>query len=363
MIRIGALFCDCARPTIDSDEQPAVQWVLTAAETRDGRDQLAHEGRLAVVDQLADFGVGTVRLEEGGRLADDDLEALLAYASSHDLSTTLRVDGRKLDVARLQSLAAAGLDRLSVLVPGLAAVEETHADADDIDAALATLEASVDADLATELRFPLRAASVTDVEEVYDLAALLSVDRFRLTHVPADPPLGDERRRRAIGRLIDVTRDAHERDTHLDTVLSGGIDASFVAEYAAERLDTADATMVRETLQDRLGASPSPPVAKLGPAGAVYPGPFWEAYSLGSVRDRPFGAIWTDETNPLLRRLRHDEAKLPKGCRNCEFGDICSGGSRGRALQVRGDPFAPDPVCYADKEDGVSESITGSPAD
>jgi len=69
-------------------------------------------------------------------------------------------------------------------------------------------------------------------------------------------------------------------------------------------------------------------------------------HSLGNVRDRPFGAIWEDESNPLLRALRNREKHLTGWCETCVCQDICRGGSRLRALSVHDDPFAPDPQCY-----------------
>lgn len=361
MIRISSLFCDCEHPPIASSSAPTVEWALADEDIQQGRDRLSAEERFAVLDQLAAFGVETIRFDGAGELEASAVDELLSQAADHGLETTLRLDRRQLDEQRIESLESAGLDRLSVLVPGLSTPRQKHTAADAIDAALGTLETAADTDLKTELRFPLQSGSVKHMEEVYDLAALLSVDRFRLTHVPSE--LSDDRRRRAVRRLIDVTRDAHERDTHLETVLSGGIDAGYVTEYATTRLDGADATTIRTTLQERLGASPSPPVAKIGPTGAVFPGSFWNSYSLGSVRHRPFGSIWTDEANPLLKRLRHEEARLPQRCRSCQFGDVCDGGSRGRALQATGDPFEPDPVCYVETGASVEESAAGSPAD
>ncbi|MFW6018730.1 MAG: SPASM domain-containing protein [Halapricum sp.] len=362
MIQLDALLCDCEHPTITPSGTPTVEWVLADGELLGDREPLSGSERPAVVDQLADFGVETLRLAGTAELDADEVEELIERADERGLATTLRTENQQLGQSRLEALAAVGLNRVSVLVEGLSTPRQEHTASDAIDAALETLRAAADTELSTELRFPLHAESVTDLEEVYDLAALLSTDRFQLVHVP-EPELAGERRRRAVRRLADLTRDAHERNTHLETVMSGGIDAGYVTEYAQDYLDGECATGVREALRERLGAAPSPPVAKIGPAGRVYPGPFWDRYALGSVRDRPFGAIWTDDSNPLLERLRHEEAGLPDRCRSCQFGDVCSGGSRGRALVVHDDPFEPDPVCYVDKDTAAAGSTAESPAD
>jgi len=362
MIRLNTLLCDCEQPTSPSLGDPDVEWVLEDEQLLGDRTPLSPSERLAVVDQLAAFGIETLRLSGTAGGTTDAIAELLGRAAEQDVETTLRLDGEQLGQDRLESLVDAGLDRVSVAVRGLSTPRQKHTASDATDAALETLRAADKTDLATELRFPLQADSDTDMEEIYDLAGLLSADRFRLTHMP-DADLDDEHRRRAVRRLADLTRDAHERGTHLETVLSGGIDAGYVTEYARDRLDDECSVNVRESLRERLGTAPSPPVAKLGPAGSVYPGPFWDRYALGSVRDRPFGAIWTDESNPLLERLRHEEAGLPDRCRRCEFGDVCGGGSRGRALLTHGDPFDPDPVCYVNTAGAPGSSGAESTAD
>ena len=75
---------------------------------------------------------------------------------------------------------------------------------------------------------------------------------------------------------------------------------------------------------------------------------------LGNVRDRLFGEIWTDESNPLLRALRERETHLTGRCGTCQYQDICRGASRLRAIAATEDPFRPDPQCYlTDAERGV----------
>ena len=76
---------------------------------------------------------------------------------------------------------------------------------------------------------------------------------------------------------------------------------------------------------------------------------------MGNVLERPFGQIWTDESNPIVSGLR-DRKELLKGrCARCSYLDICNGNLRARAEAVFGDMWREDPACYlTDEEIGIS---------
>jgi radical SAM protein with 4Fe4S-binding SPASM domain len=80
--------------------------------------------------------------------------------------------------------------------------------------------------------------------------------------------------------------------------------------------------------------------------GAVHADQFWRHVSFGNVRERPFSAIWTDLSNPLMARLKDRRVHLRGRCAACRFVDICNGNFRVRAEAATGDLWAPDPACY-----------------
>jgi len=107
-------------------------------------------------------------------------------------------------------------------------------------------------------------------------------------------------------------------------------------------------------------------VADVDPVGNVHLTQFWQGYSPGNVRDRSFGAIWSDKSNPLLGALREREDHLSGKCADCAYQSVCRGGSRLRALAAHDDPFAPDPKCYLTEAERDGEAamsrIRGGPA-
>ncbi len=80
--------------------------------------------------------------------------------------------------------------------------------------------------------------------------------------------------------------------------------------------------------------------------GFVHPDQFWRNYSLGNVRQRPFGEIWTDTSDPLMAGLKDRKALLEGRCSGCRFLEICNGNFRVRAEATYERVWAPDPACY-----------------
>lgn len=72
---------------------------------------------------------------------------------------------------------------------------------------------------------------------------------------------------------------------------------------------------------------------------------------LGNVRERPFSAIWTDPSQPLLAALRDRLSRLTGRCSRCRWKVLCGGGFRARARRATGDPWTPDPACYLSDEE------------
>jgi radical SAM protein with 4Fe4S-binding SPASM domain len=100
-------------------------------------------------------------------------------------------------------------------------------------------------------------------------------------------------------------------------------------------------------------------IANIDTQGNVHPDQFWQSATLGNVKQRPFSEIWSDNSIPLLAQLRNRLPLLKGRCARCRFQDICGGSFRVRALQVFGDPWAPDPACYLhDHEIALPDAAT-----
>ena len=92
-------------------------------------------------------------------------------------------------------------------------------------------------------------------------------------------------------------------------------------------------------------------ISSVDDVGNVHPDQFWWHYTLGNVRQRKFGDIWEDTSEPLLRGLRSRKALLKGRCVHCHYLDLCNGNQRTRAEAISGDVWGEDPACYLTDEE------------
>jgi pseudo-rSAM protein/SPASM domain protein len=354
------LYCDHCYAGADLDAAPGE---LTTAEGKQ------------LLDELADYGAPVVLFSGGEPLVRDDLEELVAHASEAGIRPVLSTNGTLITEERAAALRDAGLKYAGISVDGLPERNDDFRGKEGaFDAAVRGIENCLDVGLKTGLRYTITEKNAADMADVVDLLYDVGVDRFCFYHLDyggrggeiADADLTPEDRRAAVRRLCDMTRDYHARGEEIETLLVGNYcDAAFLVEYARDELGEETAATVRRYLEVNGGDPTGERVADVDYQGNVHPTQFWQGYSLGNVRDRPFGDIWDDESNPLLSALRDRESHLTGACETCQYQDICRGGSRLRALAATGDVFGTDPQCYLTERErrGDAADLGGAAAD
>ncbi|QLG47618.1 TIGR04347 family pseudo-SAM/SPASM protein [Natrinema halophilum] len=379
---------DSDKPQITEEKQqrPVVVWNTTrrcnlycshcyaGAETEPGSGEFTTAESKTFLDQLAEYGVPVVLFSGGEPLVRDDLTELVAYAAERGLRPVLSSNGTLLTQENAVALRDAGLQYAGISVDGLPERNDRFRGTDGaFDAAVRGIENCLEAGLKTGLRYTITEANAPDLEGVVDLLVDRGLDRFCFYHLDyggrgaeiIDADLTPSEKRAAVERVADLTLDYHSRGEEIETLLVGNYaDAAFLVEYARDEFGEAKAKAVYDYLERNGGDPTGERIADVDYQGNVHPTQFWQGYSLGNVRDRPFGEIWNDESNPLLAALRTREDRLTGKCADCQYRSICRGGSRLRALATTGDLFAPDPQCYLANEERRAEgSAVGGVAD
>ncbi|ELY42440.1 TIGR04347 family pseudo-SAM/SPASM protein [Natronorubrum sulfidifaciens] len=403
MISISKLLCDLdaegdglryddaegsSKPQITEDKQrrPVVVWNTTrrcnlycshcyaGADLESAPGEFSTAEAKAFLEDLAAYGAPVILFSGGEPLVRDDLVELVDYAADLGLRPVLSSNGTLITREKAIALRDAGLQYAGISVDGLPERNDRFRGQDGaFDAAVRGIENCLDVGLKTGLRYTITDANAPDLEGVVDLLAEKGLDRFCFYHLDyggrgaeiVDADLTPREKREAVRRVADLTLEYHDRGEEIETLLVGNYaDAAFLVEYAREEFGEKQAQVVYDYLERNGGDPTGERVADVDYAGNVHLTQFWQGYSLGNVRDRPFGEIWEDESNPLLEAIRNREQHLTGKCADCQYQSICRGGSRLRALATTGDLFAPDPQCYlSDVEVRGTDPSVGASAD
>ena len=328
--------------------------------------ELSHEQALGVLDDLADFGIPALILSGGEPLSRFDFFPLAERARALGFRhLSLSTNGTKV-AENIDRLADLNFDYVGISLDGIGQMNDWFRGVDGaFDAALAGVRACKSKGVKVGLRFTITEDNADMLPAMIDLCDSEGVDKFYLSHLVyagrGNKNRGEDaeraRTRRAMDKLIDRAWIAVAEDQPLEIVTGNNdADAVWFLRWVERNFPSQRAAHVARHLEAWGGNSSGLGVANIDPQGKVHPDTYWSDYTVGSVKDTPFSALWTG-SDPMLATLRQRPRPLKGRCGACAFKDICGGNTRIRALQVTGDPWAEDPACYlSNAEIGVDDA-------
>ncbi len=227
------------------------------------------------------------------------------------------------------------------------------------DAALGGIRACTEAGVRTGLRLTLNRHNYEDLDAIFDLLEEENIRRACFYHLVyagrgariQSDDLSLEESRAAVDLIFDRTQDFARRGVDIEILT---VDNHADGPYLLRRVQAEQperAGEVLQLLQWNGGNSSGIGIGEVDHRGNVHADQFWQHYSFGNVRQRPFSQIWTDVSDPLMAGLKHRKPLLSGRCATCRYLDICNGNFRVRAEAVHGDVWAPDPACYLTDEE------------
>ncbi len=163
--------------------------------------------------------------------------------------------------------------------------------------------------------------------------------------------LSHEESRQVMDLIIRRTLDFKARGINKEILtVDNHADAVYLYLKMREK-DPALGERVLKLIQSNGGNRSGMAFANIDSVGNVHPDQFTQYISLGNVRERPFGEIWTDLSNPIMAGLKDRKPLLKGRCPKCAYLNLCNGNFRTRAEAVTGDFWAEDPACYLTDEE------------
>ncbi len=284
-----------------------------------------------------------------------DLLELIELTRGSGMRAVISTNGTLLTKETARKLKALELSYVGISLDGL---EETH---DRFRRARGAFAASIDGlracrecGIKVGLRFTINRRNAQDIPGVFQLLREEKVPRICFYHLVyagrgsslMREDLNAEETRRVVDLIVDQTRDLHADGLPTEVLT---VDNHADGPYLYLRLlaeDPARAEKVLSLLQMNGGNSSGVGIGCVSWDGAVHADQFWRHHSFGNVRERTFGEIWTDLSDPLMAKLKDKKRHVHGRCALCRFLDICGGNFRVRAEAASGDLWGADPACY-----------------
>lgn len=329
-----------------------------------------YEGELSttevfgVMDDLKAYRVPVLILSGGEPLLRPDWYEIATRAKAMRFYVGLSTNGTLIDERTADRIAAVGFDYVGISLDGLRATHDKFRRLTGaFDRSLAAVRLLHARGIKVGLRFTMTAMNAHDLPALLQLMRHEQVDKFYFSHLNY---AGRGNIHRAKDAHFAATRAALDLlfDTAWHAAREGGAaefvtgnndaDGPYLLQWLQQRepaLHARFGAALREHLVAWGGNSSGVNVANIDNLGQVHADTMWWHHTLGNVRERPFSAIWSDVSEPLMRGLKSQPRPVGGRCASCRHFDICGGNTRVRAQQVTGDPWAEDPGCYLDDDE------------
>jgi len=390
MIGISKLYCGTVEPSdalrygrqskdlpshllqFSKDKKPVVVWNVTRAcnlkcvhcyaraVDRTYEKELSHEQGLSLIDDMAAFGAPVVLFSGGEPLMRPDLVELARYAVSKGMRAVISTNGTLISKDKAKELKEVGLSYVGVSLDGMEEVNDRfRGKKGAFRDAMAGIINCQEVGLKVGLRFTINRMNTAEIPRIFDLLEEYRIPRICFYHLVyagrgsdlVDEDLNHEETRKVVDLIIDRTKDLHDRGMAKEVLT---VDNHADGPYVYLRMlgeNNKRAEEVLSLLKMNEGNSSGRGIGCVSWDGSVYADQFWRHCSFGNVLERPFSEIWSDLSNPLMKKLKEKKGHLKGRCARCRWLDVCGGNFRVRAEAVTGDIWAPDPACYLSDEE------------
>ncbi len=355
------------------DKKPIVVWNTTrrcnlscvhcysqsANKQYDG--ELTTDEGLALLENLAEFGVPVVLFSGGEPLLRHDLLILIERAKALGMRAVISTNGTLIDQEKADKFAELGLSYVGISLDGMPKTNDKfrgHQGA--FDEAMAAIACCQKAGVKVGLRFTINKRNYLDISDIFDILEEKNIPRACFYHLVyagrgtnlMEEDLTHEESRKVVDLIIDRTSDMHAKGMPKEILtVDNHSDGPYLYMRLLKENKLEQAADVMKLLKMNGGNSTGVGIACVSWDGKVHPDQFWRHYSFGNVRDRKFSDIWTDTTDPLMAKLKNRASSLKGRCATCKFKDVCNGNFRVRAEAATESLWAPDPACYLTDEE------------
>lgn len=395
MVGISKLYCGSVEPSdvlrygreskrlpshllqFSKDKRPVVVWNCTKrcnlhckhcysnSNNSVGESELSTAEGRELIGDLAAFGSPVMLFSGGEPLLREDLPLLIEEAVSQGMRAVVSTNGTLIDKEMAARLKEGRLSYVGVSLDGMEEVNDHFRGVKGaFRQALEGIRHCRAAGIKVGLRFTINRYNFRQIPEIFELMKSEQIPRVCFYHLVysgrgsflKEEALSHDDSREVVDLIIDETIRLKEHNPQAEVLtVDNHCDAAYLYMRMLRESHPRSAA-VKELLDYNRGNSSGHGIGCVSWDGEVYADQFWRHQSFGNVRVRPFSEIWTDLSNPLMKKLKDKKSYVKGRCARCRWLSICGGNFRVRAEAVTGDLWAADPACYlTDEEIGIEE--------
>lgn len=328
------------------------------AEDHNYKNELSTEEAIAFIHDLARMKAPVLLFSGGEPLMRKDIFELGRLATDIGLRAVISSNGTLIDDETAKKIKAAGFQYVGISIDG---APETHDEFRNKKGAFADamrgVKACLNNGVKTGLRFTVNKYNQQDLPEIFEIIKREGIPRFCMYHLVyagrgeqmIEMDNSVEETRRILELVCEKTIELHKAGVETEILTTDNhADGIFLLNQIRKSQPHRSEEIIK-LLEMHGGCSAGTKFANVDPQGNVHPCQFWQDYSVGNVREKPFSEIWTSE-DELMVKLREKEKHVKGKCGTCNYKSLCAG-CRIRARAVYGDLWAEDPACYLTTEE------------
>lgn len=392
MISITKLLCNSAsygdelrykKDLRSSKRRPVVVWNMTRrcnlscihcysdSCNKDYPGELSTKEAEALIADLSDFGVPVLLFSGGEPLLRDDLFQLASFAKSLGLRTVISTNGTLISESVAKRIKDTGFSYVGVSLDGVGKNNDTfRGKTGAFSKAVSGMRNLVKVGQRVGLRFTITRHNYSDLTSIFKLVEDENIDRVCFYHLVYAGRGGDmlkddlshEETRLCLDNICAWAKDLYSKGLEKEVLTVDNHTDGVYIYLKLKKDDPEKANAVLELLKTNGGNNSGIAFANIDNLGFVHADQFWQKYSFGNVRTKPFSQLWQDTSDKLLAGLRDRKPLLKGRCSRCSYLDLCNGNFRVRAEAVYNDVWAEDPACYLTEDEICNNGFEHSAA-
>jgi len=343
MIGISKLYCDTVEPSdalrygrdsgklpsnllqFSADKKPVVVWNMTRkcnlkcvhcyahAKNQDFENELTFEQGKNIIDDLAAFKAPVILFSGGEPLLREDLPKLAEYAVKKDMRAVISTNGTLITEEKARILKDVGLSYVGISLDGTENINDKFRGIKGaFKAAVKGIQNCQKVGIKVGLRFTITKHNVNEIKPIFDLLEKENIPRVCFYHLVysgrgttlINEDLTHNQTKEVIKLIIKLTKNMHDKNKPKEVLtVDNHADGPFLYMQLLKK-NPKRASQVLELLKMNEGNNSGRGIGCISWDGEIYPDQFWRHYSFGNVKNRPFSEVWTDTSEPLMKKLK-----------------------------------------------------------